>query len=174
MRARARMPNSAVQGMMNGILEALWLSSWADAMDEMGKPTPRNITAETADPPPASAKKIAKEYAKALAAVNNGSLTGIYLLAMEHEPGCREIDPRELGYYLTMEGLGHGVSWWDDHPKFPVNIPNVSVMAGKSGSKWFLDSGGIDFRFIDKPLSWEKGQWLLKKIQGGAGEKWIK
>lgn len=28
-----------------------------------------------------------------------------------------------LGHYLMMQGLGHGVSWFDDHARFDVEIP---------------------------------------------------
>jgi hypothetical protein len=163
---RARMPGSIVtQDMLNGILEAMWLTAWANAEEEAGRRLPRNITMETAPPPPASAKKIAKEYAKALAAVNGGRLSGIYDRASVYEKG--HVDARELGYYLTMQGMGHGVSWDDSHNAFPVNLPSTEVIAFKNKGRWSMDSGGIGFRRMDPPMSWEQGQALLKKIRGG-------
>jgi hypothetical protein len=30
-----------------------------------------------------------------------------------------------FGHYLAMQSLGHGVSWFDDHEKFPLKTPLV-------------------------------------------------
>ena len=31
----------------------------------------------------------------------------------------------EFGHYLAMQGLGHGVSWFDDHARFPLVVPHT-------------------------------------------------
>jgi hypothetical protein len=127
--------------MLEGILQALWLSAWADAMEEAGERVPHHITMESADPPPASAKKLATLYGRALALSNHGTLADIYERAVISEG--RRVDPVSLGYYLTMEGLGHGVSWWDDHEEFPVKIPRIEIQAFKHRGRWTLEGTGV-------------------------------
>ena len=39
----------------------------------------------------------------------------------------REPNPRSFGFDLGMQGMGHGVSWFDDHPQFQIHIPHVEV-----------------------------------------------
>lgn len=34
---------------------------------------------------------------------------------------------RTFGHYLAMQGMGHGVSWFDDHARFEINIPHVEA-----------------------------------------------
>lgn len=31
-----------------------------------------------------------------------------------------------FGHYLVMGSLGHGVSWFDDHAKFPLRLPYIT------------------------------------------------
>ena len=53
----------------------------------------------------------------------------------------READPNELGYYLTMQALGHGVAWDDDHAPFAVRLPRVEAMVSPSRrrGRWIFD-----------------------------------
>ena len=30
-----------------------------------------------------------------------------------------------FGHYLAMEAMGHGVSWWDTHARFKIEVPDV-------------------------------------------------
>lgn len=30
-----------------------------------------------------------------------------------------------FGHYLAMQSLGHGVSWFDDHEEFPLELPYI-------------------------------------------------
>lgn len=34
-------------------------------------------------------------------------------------------DENLLGHYLAMESMGHGVSWFDDHARFPLEFPDI-------------------------------------------------
>ena len=129
--------STITRSMLRGIQDAIWLSAWADAVEEAGDRLPRNITRETADPIPLSARKLAARYARVLARENGGSLVRIAQRAAEAEG--RRIDPEKLGYDLTMQGLGHGVSWTDDHASFYVRIPRVEAMATRTGRHWHLD-----------------------------------
>lgn len=35
--------------------------------------------------------------------------------------------PAELGHYLAMQAMGHGVSWFDDHARFDIDVPHVEA-----------------------------------------------
>jgi hypothetical protein len=76
-----------------------------------------------------AARKIAKVFAAKLETTAGLPLPVLYLLAA-HAPGrhTREPTPEDFGHDLAMEGMGHGVSWEDDHPKIPgpaFKIPYV-------------------------------------------------
>jgi hypothetical protein len=49
----------------------------------------------------------------------------------DYEPAisCRERwydeNAREFGSVVAMEALGHGVSWFDDHERFPLTVPAI-------------------------------------------------
>lgn len=56
----------------------------------------------------------------------NAGPGGIYklsALAKTHD-GC-EPDAEEFGHYFAMESIGHGVSWFDDHAVFPIEVPSI-------------------------------------------------
>ena len=91
-----------------------------------------------APPTPPNAYALAGELWNALHAANGRA--GVYTLAMraeaaDHKPcdrctgsGCSNIDPidaEKFGHYLAMEAMGHGVSWFDDHEKFEIEIPHI-------------------------------------------------
>ena len=119
-----------VRGMLRGIEDALWLPAWADAMEEAGERSPRNITRETADPMPAAVSAAARLVAREMQSLNDAGLTDLWRRASEADG--READPEQLGYYLTMQALGHGVSWEDDHRPFKVKLPRMEAHASPS------------------------------------------
>lgn len=126
--------------MLAGITSGLWLPNWANAMEEMGERLPHHITDESAPKPPASLKRLALEFAYALARMNHGGLHDIFDRASIAEG--RLVDAEKLGYYLAMQAQGHGVSWFDDHEHFDVTIPYVEAYAEKYGRGWDV-SGSV-------------------------------
>lgn len=136
--------------MLRGIEDALWLSAWSNAMEEAGRgrELPNNITRESADPMPRSVARLARKFASLLVKLNRKSLTQIYEEASRRQGG--EIDAEELGYYLTMQGLGHGVSWTDRHKPFSVTIPRGETYASPArGGRWSFD-GWVSDRALTK------------------------
>jgi hypothetical protein len=71
----------------------------------------------------AAANAAAKELAKDIERANGRSLTSLYTTAVAQEGHRKEPNPTDFGHYLAMQAMGHGVSWWDDHPKFPMTVP---------------------------------------------------
>jgi len=69
-----------------------------------------------------AAKKHAREYAVKLSAANKGAtLTDLYAAAL-NAGGTG--DARTFGHYMAMQAMGHGVSWFDDNPEFPIEVPH--------------------------------------------------
>ena len=69
-----------------------------------------------------AAKKHAREYAVKLSAANKGAtLTDLYAAALNAGGSG---DARTFGHYMAMQAMGHGVSWFDDNPEFPIEVPH--------------------------------------------------
>jgi hypothetical protein len=85
------------------------------------------------EPPPA-AFALAGELWAALEAANKVS---VYVLAeradqadVDHKSKCEKcdregFDAEEFGHYLAMQAMGHGVSWFDDHGDFDLEVPHI-------------------------------------------------
>lgn len=51
---------------------------------------------------------------------------GLYSLALRAEAADGVAPDSEMfGHYLAMQAMGHGVSWFDDHAKFEIKIPDI-------------------------------------------------
>lgn len=120
--------------MIRGIENALWLPSWADAVETEGGRLPRHITRETADPAPPEVKTAARRVAADLVRTNRATLVDLHRRASEADG--EDADPEELGYYLTMQALGHGVGWTDDHKPFDVVLPRLETYAIRTDRGW--------------------------------------
>jgi hypothetical protein len=71
--------------------------------------------------------------------INNGVICNILRAAYVadghpssvHEPALSvwqrwaDENARTFGHYIAMEALGHGVSWFDDHERFPLMVPMI-------------------------------------------------
>ena len=122
---------------LRGVEDALWLPAWASAKEERRERTPRNITRKTADRMPPTVRTMARKFASTLIRLNDASLEEIYERASQADGG--PVDAEELGYYLTMQALGHGVGWEDDHEPFEVRLPRAEAYAHRSATRWILD-----------------------------------
>ena len=147
--------------MLRGIEDALWLPAWASAMEEEGSRTPRNITRESADRMPREVTRAARSFAAELVRQNRATLPQIYARASEADG--KDVDPEELGYYLTMQALGHGVGWDDNHQPFDVVLPYAEAHA-------FRDDEGWDFHvsMTRGPRTRELGSRMRRRWHGTA------
>lgn len=127
---------SVEKSVLDGITFAYWAEIYIREQEEKaertGKRTPWG-PGEQIDPyipkkVPAYVKAGAKEFAAILKHQNRTNLYGLYLMA-ESAPGKhrRQPDPFDFGYTLAMQAMGHGVSWFDDHPDFDIKIPHYEV-----------------------------------------------
>ena len=104
--------------LLNAIARALFVSAWADWKDEHGSGCPAqvdvmDIAPETPDFMKGHAEKVLAGWLK----INNLTLEQLEAKTLETWQGVGDEEEmfRIRGHYLAMEGLGHGVSWEDDH-----------------------------------------------------------
>lgn len=110
-----------------GMAKGMYSSAWADDQEEThrssGKkglsPLSGQEITKIAPAPSGSAKNAAEELAKKYEKANGKSLDELYADAEKADGGHTD-EPEKFGHYLAMMALGHGVSWFDDHKKFPL------------------------------------------------------
>jgi len=100
---------------------------WADAIFSLGAD---KRTAELAGSttPPLSAWVKAGQLIGALQTLNGVHIAVLGARAARADTGDYDVnltDAREFGYALALESLGHGVSWFDNHKSFKLNVPNL-------------------------------------------------
>jgi hypothetical protein len=114
----------------NAMARAMYVSAWADHQEAMG----RRLRGELMDQAPATPRR-AKDDAFMLIG-RFECLNGMDIFALLYAAYKADgFDPyqyppdekyeKEFGHYLAMQALGHGVSWFDDHAKFPIKFPHI-------------------------------------------------
>lgn len=116
---------------VDSMADTFWASAWAAAMEEAGESVSGDISEQVSDTPEA-AERLVEQFVMELERRNEQDLEQLYG-RMAQMPGKHYKEPTgdEFGYALAMMGLGHGVSWFDDHPgsKDDLRVPSVEVLA---------------------------------------------
>jgi hypothetical protein len=127
---------------LEGAARAFFVSAYADYVEE-GHSTDNDLTdderaarldlarprggqawSDFAPENPPNAYALAGELWNALHTANGEA--GVYSLALRAEAADGEApDPEKFGYYMAMQAMGHGVSWFDDHKDFPIEFPDI-------------------------------------------------
>ena len=119
---------------IEGAARAFFVSAFADYVEDEDReddgheyphPGPGGDWCDYApETTPGNAYALAGELWAGLYALNGKA--GPYTLANNAQAADgEEPDPEEFGHYLAMEAMGHGVSWFDDHAKFPLEVPHI-------------------------------------------------
>lgn len=117
-----------------GMARALFVCAWVTAKEELGTNfPPRTEYMDVAPATPLLAVFSAYRLAGAVEQAN-----GMNLLALLHKAakadgihGTSTLDSpsadyaESFGHYLAMESMGHGVSWFDDHARFELTLPDI-------------------------------------------------
>ena len=131
---------------LEGAARAFFVTAYADYVDE-GHSTDNDLTDEDrearlglpsatmgadwydyAPTTPLNAYALAGELWASLEHANKAS---VYVLAERAaiadgiSDGLNGIDAEDFGRDLAMQAMGHGVSWFDDHERFDLKIPNI-------------------------------------------------
>jgi hypothetical protein len=117
---------------IHGMARALFVDDWARQQEERGRRWPaRADLMDLAPRTPPRAVLAAARLARRIEQLNNTTMAKLYDRAVAApERHLSEPTARLFGHYLAMESLGHGVSWFDDHPEFPLKLPHVEYYDG--------------------------------------------
>lgn len=115
---------------LQGMADAMFQQAWADDTEEKHKksgkkglsPLSGNEISKIAPATPESAKKAAEKLAKQFEKANGKKIEDLYADAMKADGNESGDKCEEFGHYLAMQALGHGVSWFDDHKRFPLKM----------------------------------------------------
>lgn len=106
-----------LQDVIEGASRALYVSAWADAMEEKGKTFPGEELMDVAPETSPEAKQSALKLIQSVEEENGVDLAEFL------EENFPEEDPEEFGFYLAMQAIGSGASWSDDHEEHNLKIP---------------------------------------------------
>jgi hypothetical protein len=109
---------------INGMARILFVLEWSDREDEQGRHYPGQALEHVAPETPREAFDAAHNLAGRFEQLNGMAL--VRLLRQAADADGRKPDDRyadDFGHYITMQALGHGVSWFDDHARFPIRFP---------------------------------------------------
>lgn len=129
---------------LESMARTLWVTAYADAVEdwgnENGEAHPDHPRArggqdwfDVAPETPQEAKDKAAACFDWLTQNN-----GLLIQAYEAIPSPKGT-PKEFGYYLVMEGLGHGVAWSDNYEPHKLDVPYIEF------SCWLQTDGEIVF-----------------------------
>lgn len=114
---------------VRGIATIFWASGWADHVEEHGCRSLSGCKIEEVMPEiPEKAWRMAERFAGMVEQANGLNLPAIFAQAMKHTG--RELehadywsdDAERFGECLAHMGMGSGVSWYDDHPRFKIEL----------------------------------------------------
>jgi hypothetical protein len=108
---------------IQAMARALFVSAWASKQEEKGRSFSGRDIMDEAPRTNVAAKKAAMDLADRISLMN-GSRT-LQQLFMDAVSVGGSNDPFAFGHYLAMQSLGSGVSWFDDNPEFPLNLPLI-------------------------------------------------
>lgn len=119
-----------------GMARALWVTAYADAveddpdLEEMGYPAagPGEDWVDVAPMTPPSAESAAFRLSEMIERANGVGIDDLFgEAAIADGVTVDDLDAEEFGHYLAMQALGHGVSWFDDHATFGIEIPHFEA-----------------------------------------------
>lgn len=119
---------------VGGIARAFFVSTWADREEEAGRTRgwAGQDLYKIAPRTSSHALKAARKAAAEVERLNGKTIDALYEQAIatpgRHTPGHSE--PDHFGSDLGLQMMGHGVSWFDDHPKFPMKLPHFEYYGG--------------------------------------------
>lgn len=108
---------------IDAMARALFVDAWARRQEEAGKRFRPGVDLMDQAPGTNKAAKVAAaDLAKTIERRNSKSLEDLFRDAVA---AGGEDNSDKFGHYLAMQSLGHGVSWFDDNPEFPLDLPLI-------------------------------------------------
>lgn len=127
-----------LEPVLDGAARAFWVASYADFAEEhrddpdLERAGAGEDWVDVAPETPPAAYELASKFLNKLGDANHAEPTALVCKAAEADgaecpPGWDYAEA--FGHYTAMQGMGHGVSWFDDHKEFPLKIPRFEVFA---------------------------------------------
>lgn len=144
--------NTIDNEIIKSMAQAVFADQMANAIDELGEPSMsgENYYDHIGETPRVAFFK-ANEICGAIEHSNDGkTISQLYLEAIEADEieDTKELRD-EFGFKITMQALGHGVSWFDDHNDFEIKFPfyiENDIVIGKDDLRKF---DGFDESHLD-------------------------
>lgn len=120
-------------GFLEGAARAFFVMAYSEFAEEhndldLSRPGPGQDWYDfTPEETPPNAYALAGQMWEALEWANKCSL--YQLAAMAETADGQPVDPEEFGRCLAMQYMGTGVSWFDDHKSFTIEVPYAEVTA---------------------------------------------
>lgn len=120
------------EDIQDSMARTLWISAYASYADE--NPRKRGIVRARGgddwmriapDTPPA-AHRAAAELGELFVAKNRGNTLNQLAIRAGEADGSL-VDDEDFGHYLAMMAMGEGVSWFDDHERFDIEVPHFEI-----------------------------------------------
>jgi hypothetical protein len=111
-------------GIIRGMAAMLWALAWADHAEEHGCSSLSGDIMAMMPSVPKMALKEAEKVAKGIEKANHVTLDELFSVAcLADGRQTSDVDPENFGGDLAHMSIGTGVSWFDDHSKFPLQMP---------------------------------------------------
>lgn len=146
--------------LISSMARTMWVCAWADWNDRCGDvPTSgRELMDIAPDTPPRAELMAAVLLGRYIALNGDGYGPEVMVSQLARADDVQfPYEPewiRDLGHYLVMMALGHGVSWFDDHGEADLYSPSLEVDV----SEFFTDAewrGGEAATYDDTEQSHE-------------------
>ena len=123
-----------IDDVVDGMARALFIDAWVEEQEEAGESFSGVEILDVAPPTSDDARDEALRFYGSVEQANRSEME-VLLAKAARADGYRDADeaPSEshgsyawtFGWYLAMQGLGHGVGWFDDHREFPLKVPHL-------------------------------------------------
>jgi hypothetical protein len=114
------------QEIIDAMARTMFVVAWGDYEEEHGRSHGGRDLMDVAPSTPPHVYDEAQKLAIAFETENVGANVTDLMMRAEEADG-EEPEPNVFGYYLVMQALGHGVSWFDDHKRFPIKFPRFEA-----------------------------------------------
>ncbi len=118
---------------------AFYVSAWADDAEERGDLPDGGDLMDKAPATPRDATAFATKFIDKVEEANHASVADLLVKAAKAD-GKKPAAPTEyarlFGHYIAMQAMGHGVSWWDDHARFELFLPDVEFHVEDEKVAW--------------------------------------
>lgn len=130
---------------VDAMATVLWADFWADKEEDRGVSFARMDIVDAAPTITEECIVLAGRIMGAWEAANAATFHEMYdrAIAANAGAGKEEPDMEQFAGYIALEAIGHGVSWFDRNPEFPMKFPaHCEFMPEESYNKWLEEEAG--------------------------------